>query len=91
MQVKFQKSLKLKIANVKVTSADTSSLKVEGILKYSLSFSHQAKPTSLTFNSFIVIKELANSMNIGKPVLDAIGATWDFQHQTSILTDNQLI
>ena len=70
--------LKLKRTNVKVTSADTSSLKVEGILKYPLSFSDQAKSTTLTFNSFIVIKGLANSMNIGKPVLDAIGATWDF-------------
>ena len=82
--------LKLKRTNVKVTSADTSSLKVEGILKYPLSFSDQAKSTTLTFNSFIVIKGLANSMNIGKPVLDAIGATWDFS-APNININGQLI
>ena len=84
------KLLKLKRTNVKVTSADTSSLKVEGILKYPLSFSDQAKSTTLTFKSFIVIKGLANSMNIGKPVLDAIGATWDFS-APNININGQLI
>ena len=73
--------LQLKSTNIKVTSADISSLKVEGILKHPQSFSDQAKSTTLTFNSFIVMKGLANSMNIRKPVLDAIGATTDFSAQ----------
>ena len=84
------KLLKLRRTNVKVTSADASSLRVEGILKYPLSFSDHAKSITLTFNSFIVIKGLANSMNIGKPVLDAIGATWDFS-APNININDQLI
>ena len=66
------KLLKLKRTNVKVTSADASSLKLERILKYPLSFSDHAKSTTLTCHSFIVIKGLENSMHIGKPVLNAI-------------------
>ena len=85
---KIPKLLRLNRTNVKVTSADTSSFKVEGILKYPLSFSDQTKSTTLTFNSFIVIKGLANSMNIGKPVLDAIGATWDFSAPNINIMDN---
>ena len=77
------KLLKLRRTNVKVTSADASSLRVEGILQYHLSFSDHAKSITLTFNSFIVIKGLANSMNIGKPVLDAIGQHGIFLLQTS--------
>ena len=72
------KLLKLRRTNVKVTSADAKNIRIEGILKYPLSFRNLAKSITLTFDSFIVIKGLANSMNIGKPVLDAIGATWDF-------------
>ena len=84
------KLLKLRRTNVKVTSADAKNIRVEGILKYPLSFSDHAKSITLTFNSFIVIKGLANSMNIGKPVLDAIGATWDFS-APNININDQLI
>ena len=69
------KLLELRRTTAKVTSADASSIRVEVILKYPLSFSDHAKSITLTFNSFIVIRGLANSMKIGKPVLDAIGAT----------------
>ena len=75
---RIPRPIELRRNNVKITSVDTSLIKVEGILKYSLSFADHAKSTTLSFNSFIVIRGLANSMNIGKPVLDAIGATWDF-------------
>ena len=37
-----------------------------------------------------MIKGLANLMNIGKPVLDAIGATWDFS-APNININDQLI
>ena len=63
---------------MKVTSADASSLKVERILKYPLSFSDNSKLTALAFNSFIVSTGLANPMNIRKPVHDAIAATCGF-------------
>ena len=84
------KLLKLRRTNVKVTSADAKNIRIEGILKYPLSFRNLAKSITLTFDSFIVIKGLANSMNIGKPVLDAIGATWDFS-APNININDQLI
>ena len=82
--------LKVRRTDVKVTSADASSLRVEGILQYPVSFSDHAKSITLTFNLFIVIRRLANSINIVKPVLNAIGATWDFSARNVNIND-QLI
>lgn len=75
-----------KRTNIKITSADSLSLSVAGILKYPQTSTVPENSITLYFGSFIVIKGIANSMNIAKPLLNALGELRDFQHQTFIVT-----
>ena len=77
------RNLSLKHTTCTVSSDDNAPLKILGKLNYPIRIAHPSNcKLSLNFKSFYVIEGLANSINLGKPILDEINAIWDFQKPT---------
>ena len=73
------KEFALKKSNLSIKSADNTPLKIRGKMKFPLIFSHPDNLNlKLKFGTFFIIDGLANSLNLGKPILDEISTVWDF-------------